>query len=153
MGEIRVRIAGADREARRFASAAALLPSDVREARQEIGKRAAIIFAAHAPNKSGRLERGITARPGGGGTFVTASARDPETGFDYVGVTRFGRGIAKPKSDDGALSFTGSGGLVYAASADAYDPPSDWAAEALPEVNQEAQQVTTKLARRIEARL
>lgn len=53
------------------------------------------IFRFHAPHESGRLHKGIRAVKSGDGIQVTAEAEDPESGFDYVWVTRFGHVVAR----------------------------------------------------------
>lgn len=69
---------------------------DVASVRREIGEDAEVIFAAHAPKgESGRLFRGIKARTIGEDIVIEATARDPESGYDYVGVTRFGHKVLK----------------------------------------------------------
>lgn len=48
------------------------------------------VFRFHAPEKSGRLRRGIHAIKVGDRLEVRAEAKDPESGYDYVWVSRFG---------------------------------------------------------------
>jgi len=162
---ITARPRGADRLVRRFNLAAARLPEDTLEAQKELGRLSEIVFGAHAPHRSGRLIRGISSSVLGGRVVVRDEARNPATGFDYVGVTRFGhkvariypkhyagRSLATGKARKGVLRFSMGGHTVFAASVAGYHPASDWAEDALPEVQTEAQVVATRLGRSIEAR-
>jgi hypothetical protein len=166
----KARTIGADRVARRFFEASVRLPSDLLGAEKELGQRAEIAFAAHAPFKTGRLIRGIRAETGGGGVIVEAHARNPADGYDYVGVSRWGHGIIRPKhrstapahvlatgkkrssGHKAALRFVIGGRVVYASYVRAWKPASDWRDDALPEIEAEAQAVATRLGHTIESR-
>jgi hypothetical protein len=163
--KIKARTFGADSALRRFRVVAAMLPSDTFDAQRELGRAAEVVFGAHAPFRSGRLIRGISSEGGGGGVIVKDIARNPESGYDYVGVTRFGHQVARiypthtagsvlasGKARSGALRFSIGGRVLYRASVAGYHPASDWAEDALPEVRAEAQAVATRLGRTIEAR-
>lgn len=163
---------GAGRVLRNFITGAASLKGDLFEAQKELGRKAEVIFGAHAPFKSGRLIRGISSFTLGSGVTVKAEARNPTSGYDYVGVTRFGHGKIEPRSDRGsafvlatkrrratlrtkaraALRFTIGGRVVYAAYVNAWKPAGDWVESAMPEVEGAAQGVAARLGRRIEAR-
>jgi hypothetical protein len=156
---------------RNFLAAATGLHGDLLEAERELGKKAEVAFAAYAPVRTGRLIRGISSFALGEGVTVKADARNPESGYDYVGVTRFGHGIIRPKAryrpvkgsqwdkehlrgtiTRGALRFTVGGRTVYAAYVNPWKPAMDWAEAALPEVEVEAQSVASRLGQKIEAR-
>lgn len=150
---------------RRFIVAGERLEEDTLEAQRELGRRAEVAFAAHAPHRTGRLIRGIASIFLGGKVIVKDEAKNPATGFDYVRITRFGhavaritakhtgaRSLATGKAKAGMLRFTISGRVMYRRSVAGYHPTSDWAEDALPEVRAEAQAVATRLGRKIEAR-
>jgi hypothetical protein len=162
---IKARPVGAERVIRRFLTAADRLKEDTLEGQRELGRLSEVVFAAHAPHRSGRLIRGISSLVLGGRVIVKDEARNPETGYDYVGVTRFGHKVARiypkhaaasslatGKAKKGALRIPMGGGFIFRASVAGYHPGSDWADEALPEVRSQAQVVATRLGRRIEAR-
>lgn len=170
---IKARSVGAEAVLRRFVTASNSLPHDTLEAQRELGRQAEVAFAAHAPHRTGRLIRGIASVVLGGKVIVKDEARNPSTGYDYVGVTRFGHKVARiyPKhrysafvvaskqrrksartTGRAALRFTIGGRTVFAASVAGYHPATDWAEDALPEVQAQAQAVATRLGRKIEAR-
>lgn len=163
---------GAGRVLRSFITASGSLKSDLLEGQKELGRKSEVIFGAHAPHKSGRLIRGISSFLLGGSVTVKDEARNPASGYDYVGVTRFGHGKIVPRHDRGsafvlatkkrrassrtkaraALRFTVGGKVVYAAYVNAWKPAQDWATAALPEVEAAAQAVAQRVGQRIEAR-
>jgi hypothetical protein len=164
---------GAQGVLRKFVSATAGLHSDLQAAERELGRKAELAFAAYAPVKTGRLIRGISSFALGNGVTVKAEALNPESGYDYVGVTRFGHGVIRPKyrvqkknagiwlqeraphlfiGKAGALRFTVGGKVVFAAYVNAWKPAMDWAEAALPEVETQAQAVASRLGAKIEAR-
>lgn len=162
---LKARPVGVERIVQRLRVGAERLPRDTLEAQRELGRRAEVIFGAHAPHRSGRLIRGISSSVLGGKVIVKAEARNPESGYDYVGVTRFGHKVARiypkgtsgsvlanGKAKKGALRFSVGGKVLYRASVAGYHPASDWADDALPEVRGAAQTVAARLGRQIEAR-
>ena len=183
MATIRVKAqpVGVDRVVRQFSLAAAHLPVDTLEAQRELGRASEVVFAAFAPHKTWRLIRGISSVSEGSVVTVKDEARNPSSGYDYVGVTRFGHKVARiypkhraaahviatRKRREGetvthghdefalghpALRFTIGGRVLYRASVAGYHPASDWAEDALPEVNAEADAVASRLGRTIESR-
>lgn len=79
-----------------FAREAARLRVDLEKAMRDVGDDAELIYASLAPvGQSGRLSRGITAFVIGDQVWVRAEAKNPQTGYDYVGVTRFGHKLRK----------------------------------------------------------
>ena len=164
---LRVRTLGVEGVLRRFLVAASRLPSDTFDAQRELGREAEVVFGAYVPVLSGRELRGIGSDASGGGVTVTDYARNPQSGFDYVGVTRWGRGAIRPKhrqfgsyslatgkrrSGGGALRFTVGGRVVFVKEVGPWKPASDWVTDALPEVEVAAQGVATRLGRKIESR-
>ena len=162
---IKARPVGADAAARRFSLAAARLPEDTLASQRELGRASEVVFGAYAPHRTGRLVRGIASIVAGATVIVRDFAQNPESGYDYVGVTRFGHRVARiyPKHTSasvlgtgkrkaGALRMVIGGRVLYRASVAGYHPASDWAEDALPEVEAEAEVVAARLGGKIEAR-
>lgn len=171
--KIKAKPVGVNHVLRNFISAAGSLKDDTLEAERELGRRAEVIFGAHAPHRTGRLIRGISSVLLGGQVIVKAEAKNPQSGYDYVGVTRFGHRVAriypaqrfaafvldtKKRRKSGrtnhppALRLVIGGRVLYRASVPGYHPDHDWAQDALPEIRAAATGVATRLGRRIEAR-
>lgn len=168
--KIKARSLGTDGVARRFIAAVTRMPRDTMDAQRELGKLSEVVFASHAPFRSGRLIRGISSS-GAGTVIVKDEARNPQTGYDYVGVTRFGHGkiiagrgrapaftLATKKSRGflggkrkPMLRFVIGGRVVYTPYVNAWRPASDWAEDALPEVEAQAQVVASRLGQTIES--
>lgn len=104
---------------------------------EEMGDTAVDLYRDTAPERTGRLKRGITAYRGlnqgmDATVQVFAKAVDPRTGVDYTGVTRFGHrpGPILPIKAR-ALRWWDKGGKKFiAASSPGYHPDTDWAEEA-----------------------
>ncbi len=139
----------------------------VREAEREIVEEAEVVLAAHALYASGRMSRSVRSVRVGGETQIIAEAKNPQTGYDYVGVTRFGhKGIIVPRTRGRAtvvatgkarkrgkkamLRFSIGGRVVYSRSTKGFHPTTDWVKDALPEVDASAQRLLTRLARKVE---
>lgn len=148
--DISVDSAGAGRLARRFEIAAERLPRETAQAVEDLGEDAELILAAHALRRSGRMARNITATSQGLSAIVTVEAKNPETGYDYVGVTRFGHRVARiyPKRAKALRTPFGP-----RASVRGFHPASDWRDDALPEIAAQARVITMRLGRRIETLL
>lgn len=167
---IKARTVGVERIARQFGLARLKVPDDTLDAQRELGRAAEVVFGAHAPFKTGRLVRGIASRLAGKTVVVEAEARNPQSGYDYVAVTRFGhKGEIKPldprppamvtathkpraTGSRAALRFVIGGRVFYRHKTMGYHPSRDWAQSALPEIEVEAQRVVTRLGKTIEAR-
>lgn len=147
-----------------------------KEALREAAADAELIFGAYAGRRlgksteprSGRLVRGIKTVTAGMSILIITEAKNPKTGYDYVGVTRFGhRGMIVPRPGreaasvlatgsrrasgrNAALRFVIGGRVVYRRSTKGFHPVTDWAAEALPEIQRSTDQIMGKLARKIE---
>lgn len=137
------------------------------EAMEGVGEDAEIIFAAHALHKTGRMARGVKSRTVGGEVLVTVEAKNPLSGFDYVAVTRFGHrkarieptarnratvvatGRARKRGREAMLRFVIGGRVMYRRSVRGFHPATDWAATAMPEVNQAAERSLGTLGRKI----
>lgn len=163
---------GATRLGRHWLGVARELDREVEKAKAELGRDAEPVFASHALRLTGRLARGIRAQVEGDQVLITAEAQDPETGFDYVKVTRFGQKKAKIRPTRrkaaasvistrsgrsagrrAALRLSIGGRVVYRRSVKAFRPRSDWAEDALPSVHRKASAASTRLGRRVEAML
>lgn len=178
---LKARTIGADGAIRRFLVTAGMLHGDTRDAQRELGKAAEVVFGAYVPVKSGRALRGISSDAEGDAVIVKDVARNPQSGFDYIRITRFGHNVARifpthrssgahiiatkrrrggetlthgydSFTSQAALRFTIGGRVLYRHSVAGYHPASDWATDALPEVEVEAQAVATRLGRKIESR-
>lgn len=140
---------------------------------RDVADDAELIFAAHALVATGRMARGVRAVSEGDGMLVRVDARDPETGYDYVGVTRkghrrriiqarsrrFGPRGRNPASVVGTRRARRRGASAmlrtpwgFRHSVRGFHPASDWAADALPEVREALQQRLDGLAKRIALR-
>ena len=153
MGRIAARLEGAGYLSERLLRAARQLDREVAEEVQDLGDRAELIYAAHALRDTGRMARGIRAVGQGDEVVVRADARDPRSGFDYVGVTRFGHRVRviRPNPPRRALAFTpkGGGGTVFRRSVRGFRPAGDWADRAYPQVRAEGERAAARLGRRI----
>lgn len=156
---------------------AARLREEMRQLKQDVAADAELIFAAHAlKGSTGKLSRGITSKVVGDAVHVEAHAKS-RAGYDYVGVTRFGhrnawivpRHPAKAKRfyPKTARAFPINGKFFssirgfaalstpfgYRRRVRGFKPSSDWAADALPEIQAEAQRQLDKFGRGFTARL
>lgn len=157
---------------RRFNAVANEMERELRDLVEEVGDDAEIIFAAHALKKTGRMSRGVRSIPRGTTATVQVHAKDPNSGFDYVAVTRFGhrKAFIEPKhavrnpgryiapipgvgprwvSKRAALKTP----FGFFARVRGFKPKSDWAQAAIPEVQRNAQQTISRLGLKITARL
>ncbi len=155
----------------KFAREAARLRDNLRETLRAIGDDAELVFAAHALRKTGRMARGVRAQSAGDTVLVTVHAENPETGFDYVAVTRFGhrKRVIKPRHaprpgrylapipgvgprwvNKRAALRTPFG---FRASVRGFKPSGDWALRALPQVRRSADREMKLLGQQIVVRL
>lgn len=104
------------------------MPGEMQRTMVFLGEVTEPIYAQVAPRRTGRLARGIRATTVGLVMVVRAVARNPETGYDYVGVTRFGHRVSRIYARSAqALRFTVGGQLLLRKSVRGYHPASDWA--------------------------
>lgn len=124
----------------------------------DIAAAARRTFIFFAPRASGRLQRGIRAHKSGwrrNQIDITATAVDPETGFDYVAVTRFGHRMSTIQPKDNLvlkLNFIG-GFWTFAPQVKGYNPTFDWAEEALEASQSIARNEARRISQRLELRL
>lgn len=157
---------------RRFMIVAEELDRDAQDAIEGLGTDAELIFASHAPTRTGRLGRGIQSVLVGAMVIVRSTARNPKTGYNYTGVTRFGHRTMwieprhSPRNREKYLApIPGVGprwvyrqpalsvGGRFFARVRGYKPSHDWAEEAIPEVHRETTATATRLGREIVAKL
>lgn len=133
-----------------------------------LGEDAELAFAAHARHKTGRMARNVKSHVVGQHVEVTVFARNPETGYDYVGVTRFGHkaeyitpvtrsaatvlatGRRRAHGHAAALRFVIGGRVVFAKRVKAFHPDHDWAEDAMPQVQLSADRAMRRVGQRIE---
>lgn len=121
--------------ARAFRRGATWLRGGVRrELQQDLLPRLVRVSRQAAPERSGRLARGLQGRPSarGGGTAVEviSTVRSPR-GYSYTGVTRFGhrQQFITPKRKK-ALAFSIGGKRLVRKKVRGYHPSHDWADDA-----------------------
>lgn len=161
--------------AEKVARELATFDHQVKKIRDELAADAELILAAHAPKgPTLRLVRGIRSRTIGDTVVIEARATDPESGYDYVGVTRFGHRVDRifpgrvARSLSSPARFTKAGtvrkravGGAFALktpwgpkhSVRGFKPLSDWAAGANEEVFLLGQLKLREMANEIERRL
>lgn len=144
----------------RFLREAANLRQQLRDTMRDVADDAELHFAAFAlKGETGRLSRGISSRAVGSEILVTAEAKS--LGYDYVGVTRFGHRNEwiYPRSDrapasvvsttgprgtvqkgNAALAFMFRGKLIFRSRVKGFKPKSDWAEDALPDIQKDAEE-------------
>lgn len=155
----------------RFFQEARRLQANLNQTAQDIGVDSELIFSSHALRKSGRLSRGVESHAAGSTVLVTVHAKNPKTGYDYVGVTRFGhrkmrikpKHAAKPGRYLAPIPGVGPRWVKkraalqtpfgFFASVRGFKPKGDWAKKALPEVKANARQQVEKLGHDIMVRL
>jgi hypothetical protein len=135
----------------------------------EIAADAEIVFASYALHRTGRMGRGIHTVKDGDDLIVEVEARNPETGFDYVRITRFGHRTfrivprrpfaasvvatrrGRSRGHQAALRWVQTDGTtIYRRSSRGFHPAKDWAHDALPQIKVRAQRRMGTLARRVE---
>lgn len=140
---------------------------DVTEARvnREAHDESIRIFAEYAP---GRIADGIEARGHGADVEIYAYAKDPESGYDYVGVSRLGhkKAIIKPRRDRSAATVLATGrprkggrskkatlrvpmkgDFIYRRQIKGYRPKVDWAEVAQADVVRQSRRILRDAAK------
>lgn len=171
----RVLASGAREQASRAREVSREIDAGMQASARNVGSDAELIFQAHAPKRTGRLARGIRAIPAGDTIVVSATAVDPKSAFDYVGVTRFGhqKRFIVPVSKSGRarksrtvlrtstgqfstrsaakLVFTSRGRLWRLSRVRGFRPKGDWVDRAIPEIQVIADTEMEKTGNRITA--
>ena len=136
--------------------------SEFRDVEEGLAEDAELIFAGYALKDTGRMAKGIRAVRRGDTYNIEVEAKDPDSGFDYVRVTRFGHVVSviypgrKARSIFSQAQYTASDGprrkpikgakalrtrhYGFQASVRGFKPQSDWAEPAYDEVRILAQE-------------
>lgn len=145
-------------DAAAFRRASVEVGAATRDAVRAVGGVAESQYRQRAPSRSGLLKSSIArveiGRASRTTVVVGANARDPQTGFDYVPVTRFGHRVARiyPRVDRAAatvvstrqprlmngrgfLRFSVGGEVFFRRSVRGYHPAVDWATLADPVID------------------
>jgi hypothetical protein len=166
------KVTGADRVARQYEQVAADIPVLLSDAQKSVAEDAELILAGFALKDSGRMARGIRAVQSGASYVVTAEAKNPVDGYDYVGVTRFGhkKRLIKPKYNRAKASVVDTEGkrkqrkgaalriplfgeVIYRSSVRGFHPLRDWVSEAVPTIEKRAGVEIERLSAKISRRL
>ena len=91
---------------------------------------------------------------GGGGMRITvyAEAVSPENGFDYLDVTRFGRGPTHAQTAK-KMRWPGPGGWIFRTAAGPWSPGSDWVTDAAYRTDRYLDDAEEEIAREIERQI
>lgn len=149
--DLTARFVGAGPVAVRLRLAASSVEPETRQAVREAAEESVFIFRVKAPRRTGRLRKGIRASVQGDTATITAHARS-RTGFDYVGVTRFGRRAITARRGH-ALRFVVGGRVLFRKSVKAYRPAGDWRDKALPAAERTVAAAGARAGARIVARV
>lgn len=157
MGKAWTEIHGATNSANRFIRLQGFMTRELRRAIDETADDAIIIYQAHAPRRSGRLARGVARRSlVGGGEEIGARAIDPDSGFDYVAVSRFGHIKARIVPTRGRWLKLKMGmrrnQRVFRKSVRGFHPTSDWVDDARVAVETEAERNMARFNSRLQVR-
>jgi hypothetical protein len=160
----RIRIDGAGANARAFTQAQRRLQNAIIRNFRELGAVVEQEFAAAAPEDTGRLRGRVHAfvyfgRPSQPQITVRTFARDPDSGYAYVNVTRFGHRkavIVARRAPKLAVHYAGHRNPHIVAFVDAvrgYRPTHDWAEDAAAAASRSVDHSATRLGRAIEAKV
>lgn len=128
-------VSGANRQASRLYRSSVKLDTGVTEAQTETLVLARRLLAAAAPVGSGRLRDSIRVVITKHEGIIKADPKDPDTGYSYIRITRFGHQskIIKPKKVR-ALEFEPVSTTIFRASVRGFRPKRDWADKPKPEI-------------------
>lgn len=171
MSSFRAYFVNAGRLVARILGLQRMIPGEIERGVRGLADDSELIFQSFAPRQSGRLARGIRAIVSGKHAIITAFARTPTTGYDYVGVTRFGHRQARirPRSDRrpasvsatgrpratggrASLRFTMGGRVLYRKSVRGFRPKGDWAELARPNIEAAADDAAREIGERVAVR-
>lgn len=131
------------------------MESGLKDTITKVGREAVYDFRLAAPVRSERLRNGIRARRVEDyGLDITIHAKDPESGYDYAAVTRFGHRKKRiwPTSAK-TLKVNFVSGPRYCGSVRGFTPAGDWVDKALPIVQDEAEKAMHFLSSQLEIRV
>lgn len=160
----RIEVEGAGPVAAKFSRAARRLQDTIIAEFRPLGRSLEWTFIRRAPSDRG-FEGGIRSRLHAAVNFVTASkpsitvratARDPESGYAYLGVTRQGHRklVIFPKHARAlAVRYLGHRNphvIAWRPYVEGYHPTRDWVEDAARDAEREVEAVQLRLGRRIE---
>lgn len=164
MDLIRIEVQGAGPVAAKFSRGARRLQDAIIAEFKPLGRQLEWKFIRHAPADRG-FEGGIRSRIHAAVNFITAgqptvtvraTARDPESGYAYLNVTRFGhrRTVIFPKHANAlAVHYAGHRNphlIAWRPYVEGYHPTSDWVEDATRDAESDIAAVQLRLGRRIE---
>lgn len=163
---VRIELRGGGRPAAaRIEAGARKLPRLVIDEFRDLLAKFRPIYVSHAPSDKG-FDGGIRGRlsvklafnvPSAPRITVRASARDPETGFSYLRVSRFGHRklVILPKRAKAlAVHYAGHRNphiIAWRPYVEGYHPDSDWVEDATIEAEVEFDRAANRLGREIDA--
>lgn len=133
-------------------------PTILAEFRGSLSGKALEHARGFAPEESGALHEGMSAPVSSrGGTVVVnirSSVRDPESGYAYTGVTRFGhrKKFIVPRRAK-VLSFEWNGQHIISRRVRGQTRASDWVADAAPGIADLTEQAGNNIGRVIVSRI
>jgi hypothetical protein len=160
----RIEVEGAGPVAAKFSRAQRRLQDSIIQEFRPLGRRLQAIYLAHAPSDRG-FEGGIRSRLHAAVNFVTAgkptitvrtTARDSESGYAYLNVTRFGHRklVIFPKHAKAlAVRYAGHRNphiIAWRPYVEGYHPDSDWVEDASLEAEGDVAAAELRLGRRVE---
>lgn len=171
MGEIRAFIE--TRAGLRFSRMAESLDVQVEETLQGLATDLELVYQSVAPKRDTRLARGITSVRRGALVFeIVSNATDPQTGYRYTGVTRFGHKklFIKPKVRSRATVLAThtlrgrgrsaalrivlpSGEIIFRKQVKGYRPTHDWVEDGKPIAQREAHAAAMTLGQKVITRV
>jgi len=132
------------------------LSSELEQSVSDIGQAMKRVYRFWTPKQSGRMQKGIGVRKAGRAVVeITVSAVDPDTGFNYVAVSRFGHRVTtiQPVTAN-ILKLNLYGGFwTFAPEVKGYRPKYDWVEEAFYSAQEVAETHAHKLSQRLDLRL
>lgn len=160
-------VGGGRRPAQRIEAGARKLPRLILDEFRELTTKLRPIYVSHAPSDRG-FAGGIRGRlnvklafnvPSAPRITVRATARDPETGFSYLRVSRYGHRkllIFPKRAKALAVHYAGHRNphiIAWRPYVEGYHPDSDWVEDATREAEVEFDRVATRLGREIDAQV
>jgi hypothetical protein len=135
-------------------------PLILAEFRGNLSSEVLDIAHAFAPEDSGRLQKELTAPVSSSGGTVRVNLRspvkDPESGYEYTGVTRFGHRkafLTPVRATRFQFYSSVAGRVISPARVRGYKPASDWVEDAEPEMVEAVEESGEELGRVIVTRL
>lgn len=161
---IRAKVTNAAKVGRAFSDAAREVAAGKDELLREVGQEGQQLLRNASPSSPGHpLWEGIKFRRGGDVINFTVHARDPESGYDYAAVTRFGHRVSIIEPVNAKALIIGGAGVEFDPKAkgndrpfrawvSGSDPGFDWLEFGWEDVVAEAEDKLVNLGQRIELR-